>query len=220
MSLGESSKIVTINHTNSPYTVLPTDGTIVCDQTTDHVIVNLPPAASYTGKKYIAKVKGTTNTVYITPVAPDTIDGETTVNLNTQYAYREIQSDGDNWYVTGQYGTSIPYRNPNIPSASALSSYVVTPTDANYTMTDNGNDFTFGYTGSVTQNYPIGLYRPGGLGGSGAFNFEVQFVPNTALANFVGIGFRDDSGGVGALSVWGIRITSGNYHVDTRSLLE
>jgi len=92
-----------------------------------------------------------------------------------------------------------------------FSRYYIKPTNANYTFVDNTQYITLAYTGSSSVGYPIGMYRDVGFGTQGDFIFEVAFKSPFSTTNTVGIGFRDDSGGNGAITEWGIYKSSGYY---------
>ncbi len=79
---------------SSSYTATSTDETI---QFTATATLTLPPAASYTGKKY--HVTSTTNTTVVTidPNASETVCGQTTIKLTGNEDGIDIQSDGTNW---------------------------------------------------------------------------------------------------------------------------
>ncbi len=83
------------------YSAGDTDYIIVCDPTSDTITVNLPDAASITGRIYKIKHIGTLNAVTIDPYSTQTIDGNPTYTLASQWKYVEIISNGLNWLITG-----------------------------------------------------------------------------------------------------------------------
>lgn len=83
------------------YTLLTTDDTIIADATSAGFTLTLPTAASASaGKIYkIVKVDSTNNQVTIDGNGSETIDGSTTVYLDSQYQSVQIVSDGSNWFA-------------------------------------------------------------------------------------------------------------------------
>lgn len=89
-------------YTNNEYTASQTldgDNSLVLVNTSGHVTITLP-AASTTHAGYTIKNIGT-GQVSIDPNGSDTIDGETGLELYTQYEYVTIVSDGTEWFIIG-----------------------------------------------------------------------------------------------------------------------
>jgi hypothetical protein len=97
--------VVTIDNTDSPYTVLSSDQVILCDCSSGAITVNLPASASNDGRLITIKKIDTSlaNAVTIEGNLSETIDGELNTTLNTQYEKLEIVSDGSNWVITDRY---------------------------------------------------------------------------------------------------------------------
>lgn len=94
---GLSTAIVTKTGT---YTATTADFTILCDATTGSFSVNLPAAASNSGRIYnVKKIDSSANTVTIDPNASETIDGASTKVINTQYVNIQFQCNGTAWYT-------------------------------------------------------------------------------------------------------------------------
>ena len=70
--------------------------TVLCSAT---LTVNLPAAASNTGRIYNIKNIGAAATITIDPNASETIDGATTYTLTTQYESVTLQCDGSAWFI-------------------------------------------------------------------------------------------------------------------------
>jgi len=73
--------------------------TILCDGTSNTVTVNLPAAASYSGRIYNIKAINIDNAVTVSPNGSEEIDGS---NSDITLALMEIitvQSDGSNWWI-------------------------------------------------------------------------------------------------------------------------
>ncbi len=85
---------------DSPYTVLATDFTILCDCTGGAITVNLPTAVGITGRIYnIKKTDSSVNAVTIDGNGAETIDGAATVTISFQYDSYSVQSNGTNWVI-------------------------------------------------------------------------------------------------------------------------
>jgi hypothetical protein len=71
----------------------------LCD-TTSGFTLNLPAAASHTGRIYqIKKTSADGNAVTIDGSGAETIDGSLTISISTQYESVTIVSDGTNWFI-------------------------------------------------------------------------------------------------------------------------
>lgn len=91
--------IVTKSTADSPVTVAPVFVTILCNAVAGNMTVNLPAAASNTGRILIfKKIDATTSTVTIDGNGAETIEGDLTQTLNVQYDCLRIQCDGSNWW--------------------------------------------------------------------------------------------------------------------------
>lgn len=82
-------------YTSGPQTLDATQKHIICDGT---FTINLPAAASSTGKIYNIKNKGS-GTVTIDANSAETIDGAATLNLTVQYESYTIICDGTEWFI-------------------------------------------------------------------------------------------------------------------------
>jgi len=82
------------------YTATLIDDIILCDATSSGFTVTLPAASGLTGKQLIVKkTDSSVNTVIVDGDSSETIDGDTTKTLFSQYDYITIVSDGSNWVV-------------------------------------------------------------------------------------------------------------------------
>lgn len=84
--------------TYSLSTNAPAGGLVTFTATTDQE-TTLPAAASSTGVRYNLKKKGASGTLTITPDGTDTIDGESSLIVTTQYFTFTLVSDGTEWCV-------------------------------------------------------------------------------------------------------------------------
>jgi hypothetical protein len=62
--------------------------------------ITLPDAMTCAGRQYIIKkIDSSANAVTITPQTGQTIDGQPSISITTQYDYRRFVSNGANWYL-------------------------------------------------------------------------------------------------------------------------
>ena len=95
---------VSIDHTDSPYTLTGTQQFVLINPLTSDVIVNLPDAATYPGREIKLKLteNSNANTVTLQCQGADTIDGaaSNTTALDIQYEAISVVSDGGtNWFI-------------------------------------------------------------------------------------------------------------------------
>jgi len=86
---------------------------ILADATGGAIIVNLPSAATV-ARGYKISVKKTDSTgsaITLTPSGGETIDGQSSLIINIQYATSSIISDGTNWFIDTEFGvqTALAY---------------------------------------------------------------------------------------------------------------
>jgi hypothetical protein len=99
LQVGGSMALPWVTKTSS-YTVLATDYTILCNNTSGAITITLPTASGIAGRVYvIKKISGAGNNVTIDGAGAETIDGSTTDLITTQYNSIMIQSDGTDWYI-------------------------------------------------------------------------------------------------------------------------
>ena len=79
-------------------TLVASDHIIFIDASSNAVTINLPAAASHTGREYELICTDSTNTVTIDANGSETISGDLTITL-VQYESIIIISDGTNWWV-------------------------------------------------------------------------------------------------------------------------
>lgn len=73
---------------------------VLCDATAGDITVTLPRAEREAGRRYnIKKIDGTGNAVIIDGDGSETVDGELTVIIDTQYDAATIVSDGTEWII-------------------------------------------------------------------------------------------------------------------------
>lgn len=92
--------VKTIDDGNSPYTVLDTDGVIVCDTQNGSITVNIP-AVSATSRLLCFKKIHANNTVTIDGNGSEKIDGATTYSLTANDEFVQIINDATEWFVIG-----------------------------------------------------------------------------------------------------------------------
>jgi hypothetical protein len=82
------------------HTDIAGDSTLLCDASGGAITVNLPSAASSTGRVLVVKkIDSSGNAVTIDANGGETIDGATTQAISAQWASLTIQSDGSGWYI-------------------------------------------------------------------------------------------------------------------------
>ena len=90
-----------INYSDSPYSVLDSDGTLIADATDGLLIINLPPATDSVGRPplKVKRINEGANAVQLDGYLSETIDGSETVDIDSQNASLTIESDGSNWII-------------------------------------------------------------------------------------------------------------------------
>lgn len=86
------------------YTMTVADTTVLVDASSGAVTITLPAASGITGKIYYIKATDVTNTVTVDGNAAETIDGSTTVTIDTVNEGIEVQSDGTNFQIISTAG--------------------------------------------------------------------------------------------------------------------
>jgi hypothetical protein len=89
--------VVSIDSTDSPYSVTTADDVVLVDTTSGSVTVNLPTAATASFPISIKKI-ASANSLIIDPFGSETIDGSTTATITVQYQSVTLVSDGTNWF--------------------------------------------------------------------------------------------------------------------------
>lgn len=94
---------VSIDHTDSPYTLTGTQQFVLIDPSGGNVTINMPDAATYPGRQIFFKLTQAAgaNTVTLQRQGSDTIDGATTyTDLDVQYESISVVSNGSNgWFI-------------------------------------------------------------------------------------------------------------------------
>ena len=88
----------TIDTTDSPYAASSGE-VILVDTTTGNVLVNLPNAAASGFVPLTIKKLVSANTVVIGVYGSQTLDGDLTKNITTQYDALKVAHDGSNWFI-------------------------------------------------------------------------------------------------------------------------
>ena len=82
-----------------------THHTVLCDATSAAFTITLPAAATSgnTGRiYYVKKIDSSDNTITIDGNASETIDGDATKVISSQYDSIQIACDGSNWFILGE----------------------------------------------------------------------------------------------------------------------
>jgi hypothetical protein len=119
--------VVSKTFANSPYTVAATDEVILVNASGGAVTVNLPAAASFSGRVLaIKKTDSSANVVTIDGNASETIEGALTRKLTFQYDRIQIASDGTNWF------SLLPEQNVIVKAEHTSSSAIAAGTVINW----------------------------------------------------------------------------------------
>jgi hypothetical protein len=132
------STVTTVVAAQSPYTVLSSDATILCNAASGAITLNLPASASHRGRHIeVIKTDSSTNACTIDGNASETIMGMTTHTLSRQYESIHMQSDASNWQAPchetlGNYGEldTTPPLAYTVTVADTGTFYEVAPTSA------------------------------------------------------------------------------------------
>lgn len=84
----------------SNYTIGATDTVIFANATSGNVTITLPTASGVSGYRfYVKRIDNSGNTCAVARSSSDTIDGQTSINLDAQYTSLTLVSDGSAWYI-------------------------------------------------------------------------------------------------------------------------
>lgn len=98
ITISASATTTSIDTESSDVTV--SNDVTLGDASLTAITLTLPTAASSVGKiLYFKKVDSTSNSVIIDPDGSETIDGQSSVSLTSQYQSITIVSDGTSWYI-------------------------------------------------------------------------------------------------------------------------
>jgi hypothetical protein len=97
-----STQTLPIKLTSVSYSILTTDGLVLCTAGAGGVTITLPDATIYTGRTFYIKQTDTgTGGVAIVTTSSQTIDTLTNYQLLNQNQFVQVVSDGSNWQVIG-----------------------------------------------------------------------------------------------------------------------
>lgn len=97
---GFISAYVNVVTKTASYVATSSDTVILCDATSGNITITLPPVASLSGKIFhIKKLNSNSNSVTIDGDGSETIDGDLTQIITSQYDNVMIVCDGLAWYV-------------------------------------------------------------------------------------------------------------------------
>lgn len=95
-----SDATFTTSTKTSNYTIGATDTVIFANATSGNVTITLPVASGVSGYRfYVKRIDNSGNTCAVARSGSDTIDGQTSVNLDAQYTSLTLVSDGTAWYI-------------------------------------------------------------------------------------------------------------------------
>ena len=94
------SYVVSIDDGDSPYTAdLDAINTIIADDSSGAITINLPAVASSTHRTLYVKKTSASNTTTLDGNGSEEIESSTTYVMSTQYDYVKIVCDGVGWHV-------------------------------------------------------------------------------------------------------------------------
>jgi hypothetical protein len=95
-----ATSTVEIREVSAEYTVQTGDQFIIADASGGDITVNLPDVSNAAGRiLHIKKIDSSGNDVIVDAYDTETIDGEVTQPISTQYAAVSVVSDGSTWHV-------------------------------------------------------------------------------------------------------------------------
>ena len=87
---------------DAAYTATTSDNKILVDATGGSITISLPAASDNSELEYVIKrLDSSPGSVIIDADGAETIDGEQTLELNSQYSYVTIVCDGTEWHIIG-----------------------------------------------------------------------------------------------------------------------
>lgn len=99
----ENNALATIDWLNNIYLITANNATILVNCAAEPLSTLLPDASSVSGQQYkVKKIDSSANAATVTTTSSQTIDGNLTYALSTQYQSATVQSDGSNWWVTAE----------------------------------------------------------------------------------------------------------------------
>ena len=99
----ENDSFVTIDWLSGVYFVTANNATILVNCASEPLSTLLPGAATVSGQQFkVKKIDSSNNAATISTTSSQTIDGNLTYALSTQYQSATVQSDGSNWWITAK----------------------------------------------------------------------------------------------------------------------
>ncbi len=155
-----SKTTLNITAKTTTYTATIDDDVITCS-TGSAWTLTLPAASTATGKVLeIKKTSSDFNALTIDGNASETIDGATTIKINTQYESMIIMCDGSNWHITRRFIPSVWTAYTPTGSWSANTTYTAFYRRVGDSLQINGKLAIAGgapTTATLTVNIPSGL---------------------------------------------------------------
>ena len=77
---------------------------VIADATSQNVILSLPSSSGsgWIGQSFsVKKIDSTINTVYLSGISGDKIDGQSTYEITHPFESIKVQSNGSGWYIVG-----------------------------------------------------------------------------------------------------------------------
>jgi len=153
------NSLLGVTEKSANYTILKSDGTIICNAVLDNVTLTLPTALSRTGQEHTIKRYDNGSNSYVCIIATtsgQTIDNASTYTLSANKSVIKVKSDGTNWKIT-QY----PFDTDNATD-SAISTHNLDATAHTVIITPLRNSITDNITiinQSLTDNITAMQWR-------------------------------------------------------------
>lgn len=95
----ENEEWIVVHNSDANLTVTDGNTVVLATSGTGNVSIFLPAAADNVNRVIIVKKMDSANTVTIDPNASETVDGNTTHPITTQYESVIMSCDGSNWNI-------------------------------------------------------------------------------------------------------------------------
>lgn len=183
------------------------DETVITCTTGSPWTLTLPAAASFPGKHfYIKKTSSDTNVLTVDGNASETIDGQLTLKICSQYDFAKIVSDGSNWHLVtdniicvAKYSAS----GTRTPTTSKAVNYDTLISDTHTSVTTASGDASgWKFTAQRPGRYLVVVHFFVSVGSASSTNYVyINGVQNSAMGSSVTSGTVASASTVSSLAV-------------------
>lgn len=191
------SSLIAVTTVTTTYSILTSDGLIICNTAGGAFTVTLPNAVGILGKRYvITKGDASTNILTVATTSSQTMDGVTTIRMATQGDDLVVISDGSNWRVE-EYAvrTTATYTGGNgaAVAANGVVNFQTVVYDALGLVTNPTTSWRF--TAPVSGTYAFSGQLYVSPGAQSACYYSLNGVSTTGAGTFyfAGTGTAGDS---------------------------